>query len=328
MPRVIIGCWQLLERHNDRAKAVNTLTAYAQNGFTVFDTADIYGQSESILGEFRKKWSAANLDGPRLRFFTKYVTDNPGAPEANRINEQSLRNLGVDAADLVQFHWWSLSKDGSDKTFLDAGRQLSRLKKEGKIVHLAGCNMDTTNLKLLVDDGMIVEANQVQYSLLDRRPEWRMLKYCKEQGIKLTVFGAVAGGLLSDSFLGLSQSALAKKLDSVSRRMYSQSLKRWSSSWDLFQQLLKVLKSIGQAKTPPLTIATVACAWVLRRLDDIGAGGALILGVRDAGHLDEHTILLRGEAMLTAEDMADIEAILSKGNPPRTDPWYEERGWA
>ena len=52
-PRVVIGCWQILERHADEQKAVRTLSAYAEAGFTTFDTADIYGRSEAVLGQLR-----------------------------------------------------------------------------------------------------------------------------------------------------------------------------------------------------------------------------------------------------------------------------------
>lgn len=328
LPRIIIGCWQLLERDADRAAAVRTLTSYAEAGFTAFDTADIYGPSETILGDFRRQWVASHPQASALRFFTKYVTDTSGAREADRINSQSLRNLGIDAADLVQFHWWSLSKDGSKRDFLRAARELDRLKQEGKIRHLAGCNMDTTNLKLMVDDGMAIEANQVQYSLVDRRAEVRHLKYCKEQGIKLTVFGVVAGGLLSDRFLGLTRNEAQSKLDSVSRRMYDTSLQRWSTDWNLFQQLLGTLKAVGHRKEPQLPIAAVACLWALHQMETLGAGGALILGVRDAGHLAEHTALLNGEARLDVADMEEIRAVLDLGNKPVGDIWYQERGWA
>ena len=40
-PDIVIGCWQLLERHNDPDRAVETLRAYVDAGFTTFDTADI-----------------------------------------------------------------------------------------------------------------------------------------------------------------------------------------------------------------------------------------------------------------------------------------------
>lgn len=39
---------------------------------------------------------------------------------------------------------------------------------------------------------------QVQYSLLDRRPENEMVSYCLDKGIGLLPYGVVAGGLLSD----------------------------------------------------------------------------------------------------------------------------------
>jgi len=328
LPRVIIGCWQLLERHSDQKKAVQTLTAYAEAGFTAFDTADIYGPSESILGKFNKQWVSKHPDVQPLRFFTKYVTDDVGQDEANRINRQSSQAMGIQALDMVQFHYWSLSKDGSSRSFLKAGQALSKLKDDGKIRHLAGCNMDTTNLKSLVDDGMAIEANQVQFSLLDRRAEVHMLKYCKEHDIKLMVFGVVAGGLLSDNFLGKSEGAAKGMLDSVSRRMYFSSLQRWTGDWSLFQKLLKTLKTIGDRQTPALPIAAVASAWALQRMDQLGAGGALILGVRDARHLDEHKALLLGDVRLQNEDMIEIQAVLDQGAPPRGDVWYEERGWA
>ena len=44
---------------------------------------------------------------------------------------------------------------------------------------------------------------QVQYSLLDRRPENRMAQFCTERGIKLLPYGVVGGGLLSDRYLGM-----------------------------------------------------------------------------------------------------------------------------
>jgi len=54
----------------------------------------------------------------------------------------------------------------------------------------------------------------------------------------------------------------------------------------------------------------------------------LILGVRDARHLDEHKALLQGDVLLQKEDMLEIQAVLDKGAAPRGDIWYEERGWA
>lgn len=328
IPNVVIGCWQLLERSSHREAAIKTLMTYARAGFTAFDTADIYGPSEEILGDFRRRWTAEMSGSPPPRFFTKYVTDDASAAEANRVNAQSRGSLRTEAPDLVQFHWWSLQRDGSRKDFLKAGRELMRLKKEGKVLHLGGCNMDTTHLRLMFDDGMDIAMNQVQYSLLDRRAENGMLAYCRTKGIKLSIFGVVGGGLLSDGFLGISKGHAQAKLDSVSRRMYWSSLQRWTQDWELFQRLLRTLKDVGARKEPPLPVAAVASAWALRRLTDAGAGGGLILGVRDARHLAEHTSLLRGEVALDTADMHEIAAVLAAGNAPSGDIWHQERGWA
>merc|ERR1719215_2482086 len=109
--------------------------------------------------------------------------------------------------------------------------------------------------------------------------------------------------------------------------MYWSSLQRWSLDWSLFQRLLRTLQDIGNRKAPPLNVAAVACLWVLRQLDDLGAGGALILGVRDTGHLEEHRLLVHGEASLAPQEMAEIAAVLKEGNPPQGDIWHQERGW-
>jgi aryl-alcohol dehydrogenase-like predicted oxidoreductase len=47
---------------------------------------------------------------------------------------------------------------------------------------------------------------QVQYSLVDRRPENFMISYCRDHDIKLLPYGTVAGGFLSDRYLGLPAS--------------------------------------------------------------------------------------------------------------------------
>ncbi len=47
---------------------------------------------------------------------------------------------------------------------------------------------------------------QLQYSLLDRRPENGMAQYCAARGIALLPYGVLAGGFLSDKYLGVPAS--------------------------------------------------------------------------------------------------------------------------
>ena len=154
-PRVVIGCWQILERHADEQKAVRTLSAYAEAGFTTFDTADIYGRSEAVLGQLR----AAGVE-PVVH--TKFVTREAGESAARAINERSRHSLGA-APDLVAFHWW----DYGDSRFVEAARHLTSLRDEGLLGHVAACNFDLPHLKALVAAGVPVVSNQVQHSLPD-----------------------------------------------------------------------------------------------------------------------------------------------------------------
>lgn len=54
--------------------------------------------------------------------------------------------------------------------------------------------------------------SQIQYSLLDRRPENGTVAFCQQHDIKILPFGTVAGGLLSDRYLGFPASECASLL--------------------------------------------------------------------------------------------------------------------
>lgn len=318
-PRIVIGCWQLLERHNDPELAVETLLAYVRAGFTHFDTADIYGASESLLGEARRR--LPDQQAPIIH--TKYVTQDAGAKNARSINGKSRAALHQ-APDLVAFHWW----DYSDPRFVDAAQHLVTLRDEGSLNHIGACNFDVPHLRRLVQAEIPLVSNQVQYSLLDRRPENGMLDFAAQNRIQLACFGAVGGGWLSDKWLGAA--APPRQASTVSMRMYRRSLEAWSGgNWQLFQELLRTLRAIADAHEGG-TIAAVAVAWVQFQLTRPRADGTpgprgwVILGVRDTSHLEEHV----RTKDLTLNDQEDslIAAVLAKGHAPEGDIWSVERG--
>jgi aryl-alcohol dehydrogenase-like predicted oxidoreductase len=317
-PRIVIGCWQLLERHNDPALAVETLLAYVRAGFTHFDTADIYGASESLLGEAKRR-----LPDQQPIIHTKYVTQDAGLENARSVNGKSRATL-QQVPDLVAFHWW----DYSDSRFVDAARHLMALRDEGSLNHIGACNFDVPHLQRLVEAGIPLVSNQVQYSILDRRPENGMLDYAAKHHIQLACFGAVGGGWLSDKWLGVDKPP--RQVSTVSMRMYRRSLEAWSGgNWQLFQELLSTMRSVADAHEGG-TIAAVAIAWVQFQLarpranGSDGPGGWVILGVRDTSHLVEH--VQTRDMMLSEEDDARIAAVLAKGHTPVGDIWSVERG--
>ena len=256
--------WQVSGAHGpiDPARAVEAMFAYHDAGFTTWDLADHYGPAEDFIGDFRRRF-AAEHGAERLaeiQAFTKWVP-RPG-PMTRRVVEDaigvSLPRMGVERLDLLQFHWW----DYGDERYLDALRHLADLRDEGKIRHLALTNFDTERLALIAGHGIRIVSNQVQYSLIDRRPEARMAAFCREHGVTLLAYGTLLGGLLSEKYLGRPEPRPRPSSTPPRCRNTSSMIDAWGG-WALFQELLAALKRI--ADKHGVGIANVGARYVLDR---------------------------------------------------------------
>lgn len=183
--RILNGMWQVSGGHGriDPTTAVKQMFDYMDAGFTTWDLADHYGPAEDLIGEFRRQLVTSRGQNAltNMQAFTKWV---PSPMKMTRklvednINK-SLRRMDVKCLDLLQFHWW----DYSDRNYLDALRYLTELQNEGKIKHLALTNFDTERLKIITENGIKIVSNQVQFSIIDRRPEVKMIPFCQENNV-------------------------------------------------------------------------------------------------------------------------------------------------
>ena len=185
--RVLNGMWQVAGGHGqiNRELAISEMLHYHQAGFTTWDMADIYGPAEEYLGEFRKRLEKEEL--AKSQALTKFVP-NPGPMTRSIVEhyiDKSIQRMNVESIDVVQFHWW----DYNDTSYLDALNHLSKLRDEGKIKHIGLTNFDTDRIKIMVEQGIKLVSNQVQYSVLDQRPEVKMIPFCKKNDIKLITYG-------------------------------------------------------------------------------------------------------------------------------------------
>jgi aryl-alcohol dehydrogenase-like predicted oxidoreductase len=251
----------------------------------------------------------------RLRVHTKFVPDLDILPRVNRGDvaatiDRSLRRLKVDALDLVQFHWW----DYAEPRWLDALRALDDLRRDGKVRHIGGTNFDAPHVSQILDAGIPLVSMQAQYSLIDCRPEHGLAALCKRNRVGLLCYGSVAGGFLSDRWLGAKEPL--GPLANRSLTKYKLIIDEFGG-WPLFQELLAALRRI--ADRHGVDVATVASSAVLMR----PGVAAVVVGATSRAHLAANTNV--AATRLTPADNAEIAAITARHLGPTGDVYELER---
>jgi len=197
---------------SDDAESLAALQRSVDLGCTFFDTAWAYvdGHSEELLGQIL----LAN-SGKRLFTATKIPPKNrkwPSRPEyslddcfppdyIDEYLEKSLRNIGVDTLDLMQFHVW-------EDAWLDDQRlaaSVEKMRSSGKVraVGISSNRWEPANGIRAVRSGLI-DAVQVIYNIFDQNPEDELFPACREHGVAVIARvpfdeGTLTGTLTLDS---------------------------------------------------------------------------------------------------------------------------------
>jgi aryl-alcohol dehydrogenase-like predicted oxidoreductase len=308
--RIVNGMWQVAGGHGyiDHKLAIEDMVRYHDAGFTSWDLADIYGPAEDFIGQFRHKLLALRGKEEELNkvhALTKWVPQ-PRIITRSIVNEsiqRSLRRMDVNSLDLLQFHWW----DYNNPYYMDALKYLSDLRGKGMIKHLGLTNFDTERMQIMVDSDIQIVSNQVQYSIIDRRPEVKMVPFCIKHNISLLAYGSICGGLMSERYLGRTQPPSGTELNTLSLRKYKQMIDAWGG-WGLFQELLSTLNRIAQKYN--VSIANVATRYIL---DKPAVAGVIIgarLGISD--HINNNAKVF--DFNLDNTDYDDIDVVCIKSN--------------
>jgi aryl-alcohol dehydrogenase-like predicted oxidoreductase len=314
--RLIKGGWQLAGDHGEvePERAIADMSAFVDAGIITFDCADIYTGVETMIGAFlaRYREQRGAQAAAAIKVHTKLVPDIDALRHVDRayverIVDRSRARLRLERLDLVQFHWWDYAAPGCS----DALGHLEALRQAGKIDRIGTTNFDLEHLRELRETGVDIVSTQVQYSLLDARPAGAFANWCGANRVAILAYGALAGGFLTDAWLG--QPDPGHRFANRSLIKYRLIIDEFGG-WDLFQALLAALRQI--ADRHEVTIANVAARAMLDNPDV----SAVILGARYAQHLPQNLKVL--SFRLDQEDRVLLDAVLSQRRGP-SGPVYD-----
>lgn len=199
-----LGCWQLGADWGevDEADALAVLHTAADEGVTLFDTADVYGdgRSERLVGRFLRERGRGGV-GAGITVATKMGRRVEQVPEnytrANFLawNDRSRANLGVDTLDLVQLHCPPTPVYSTDAVF-DA---LDELVDEKRIAAY-GVSVETVDEALTAIARPGVASVQIIVNAFRQKPLERVLPAALEAGVAVIVRVPLASGLLSGRY--------------------------------------------------------------------------------------------------------------------------------
>jgi len=317
--RVIKGSWHLAGGHGkvDERQAIKDMREFVMAGVTTFDCADIYTGVEALIGKFLRQYKEEFDSGDlaNVQVHSKYVPDRNALAglskkDTAKIIERSLERLGVERLDLVQFAWW----DYDFKNYVDTALHLVELQNQGKIRHIGVTNFDGKRIKELLDAGVEIAANQVQYSVLDNRPAKDMEALATAHNIPFLCYGTVAGGFLSDRYLPLPEPK--EPLENRSLTKYKLIIDEFGSYPD-FQVVLQVLRELADKYR--VGIAEIASKYILQK----PMVGGVIIGVRNIDHLKHMQKIT--DFNLNKSDLEMIQGVIGHAKGPNGSVYELER---
>ena len=310
LSEIAMGCWALGGGYTwgaqDEKDSIETVRAAVDLGVNLFDTAEFYsdGYSEQVLGKA--------LSGVREKVLvaTKVWVDNMAADRLRIACEGSLKRLQTDYLDLYQIHWPS-----PEVPLEETLTAIEELKASGKIRYAGVCNFGVTDLSTALSN-MPVVANQLSYSLLFRAIETDILPRCRQTGVGVLAYSALAQGLLTGKYRQLEE------VDDERARIRLYSKDRSGTVHDEpgcekeANEALEKIHTICADINQPM--ANVALAWVLKQ-----PGIASVLA--GARHPEQIAANVKAAELNLAEDVigalqAATEKVKSKLGP-NADPW-------
>ncbi|UJR34713.1 hypothetical protein I4U23_027490 [Adineta vaga] len=262
-------------------------------GCTFFDTADIYGDSEDLLGKYFKKYPQQRQ---KVFLATKFaLIINPDksfgvrndAEYVRQAIEKSLNRLQLDYVDLYYVH----SID-SKVPIEEAMTVLKELVQQGKIkyIGLSECSSDTIRRASKIHPISAVQIEYSPFSLNIEKAEIGVLKTCQELEIAIVCGSPLGRGILAGQI---------KSHDDLEANDIRRILPRFSK--ENFPKNLQVVELLNEiAKKKNCTTGQLTLAWILAQGEEF----IVIPGTKKMKNLEENAGT--ANVKLTKEEIAEI----------------------
>lgn len=282
----------------DRAESLATIDAALDAGITLIDTGDFYGMghNEMLIGE-ALKGAKRDKAAISVKFGAQRGPDGhwigyDASPNALKTAlAYTLKRLGVDHIDIYR-----PARLDPKVPIEDTVGAIAEMVQAGYVRHIGLSEVGAETIRKAAAVHPIVDL-QIEYSIITRGLEDKILATTRELGIGITAYGVLSRGLISGHFTPASVTGpgdFRARTPRFQGENLEQNLK-----------LAEALRKVAVAKG--CTLAQIAIAWVLARGEDI----VPLIGARKRERLAEALGAL--DLRLTPEDMAAIEAAAPKG---------------
>ncbi|RSS44667.1 aldo/keto reductase [Streptomyces sp. WAC08241] len=302
-----LGCMGMsaLYGESDRAESIATIHAALDAGVTLLDTGDFYGMghNELLIAEALRTAPAAareqaltSVKFGALRTVEGGFTGYDGRPAAvKNFAAYSLQRLGTDHIDVYR-----IARVDPDVPIEETVGAIAELVEAGHVRHVGLSEVGADTLRRAAAVTPISDL-QIEYSLISRSIEEKILPTARELGIGITAYGVLSRGLISGHFTRDRELAPGD-FRGMSPRFQGENLQR---NLDLVDRLRTVAEAKGAS------VAQTAIAWVLAQAERWGADIVPLVGARRRDRLAEALGALG--VTLDAADLAAIEEAVPAG---------------
>ena len=259
-------------------------------GVNVIDTAEVYGRgnSERIVG--------AALGDRRKEAFvaTKVLPLAPTAGWVESHGRKSSQRLGIDVIDLYQIHW--------PNPLVPIAQQMEgmrRLQHAGIVTDVGVSNFSLARWRAAEEAlGSPVLSNQVQYSLVARKPDAELVPYAQANDRLVIAYSPLGMGLLSGRYTSANPPKGSARLNNP--LFLPETL-------DRAQPLIDAVRAVANAHDA--TPAQVALAWVISHPNVVAIPGASSVAQLEAN-------IAAADLELTIDELAALTRASDAFTPP------------